>query len=62
MFFDPFFRLVDASRNDEAREAAIGYDAVGRLLFVVHAEFEDEYIRRISARKATPQERKDHDS
>jgi uncharacterized DUF497 family protein len=62
VFFDPFFRLVDASRNDEAREAAIGYDSVGRLLFVVHVEFEDEYIRLISARKATPQERKDHDS
>jgi uncharacterized DUF497 family protein len=62
VFFDPFFRLVDASRKDEARHAAIGYDTVGRLLFVVHIEFESEHIRIISARKATPQERKDHDS
>ena len=62
VFFDPFFRLVDASRNDEARDAAIGYDSFGRLLFVVHIEFEGEYIRIISARKATLQERKDHDS
>jgi uncharacterized protein len=62
VFFDPFFRLVDASRNDEARDAAIGYDSLGRLLFVVHIEFEGEHIRIISARKATPQEREDHDS
>jgi uncharacterized DUF497 family protein len=34
VFFDPFFQIVDASRNDEARDAAIGYDAQGRLLFV----------------------------
>lgn len=62
VFFDPFFRLVDASRNDEARDAVIGYDTAGRLLFVVHVEFEGDYIRIISARKATPKERKDHDS
>lgn len=62
VFFDPFLRLVDASRNDEARDAAIGYDTAGRLLFVVHIAFEGETIRLISARKATPQERRDHDS
>jgi uncharacterized protein len=62
VFFDPFFRLVDASRNDEARDAAIGYDTLSRLLFVVHIEFDGEFIRIISARKATLQERKDHDS
>lgn len=41
-FFNPFFRLVDAERNAEARDAAIGYDTQGRLLFVVHIEIEDE--------------------
>ena len=61
-FFDPFFRLVDAERNAEARDAAIGYDTQGRLLFVVHVEIEDEYVRIISARKATREERKNHDS
>lgn len=61
-FFDPFFRLVDATRNDEARDAIIGFDALGRLLFVVHIEVEGEYIRIISARQATSQERKDYDS
>ena len=61
-FFDPFFRLVDASRNDEARCAIIGYDSESQLLFVVHIELEDESIRIISARKASARERKDYDS
>jgi uncharacterized DUF497 family protein len=60
-FFDPFFKLVDAGRNDEARDAVIGYDPLGRLLFVVHIEIEGEYIRIISARKATTSERNDYD-
>ena len=62
VFFDPFFRLVDASRNDEARDAVIGCDARGQLLYVVHIEFEGEAVRIISARKATRKEIKDHDS
>lgn len=62
VFFDPLFRLIDASRNDEARDAIIGYDTKSRLLYVVHIVFEDQFIRIISARKATPQERKNHDS
>jgi len=62
VFFDPLFRLLDASRNNESRDAIIGYDTKERLLFVVHIEFETEFIRIISARKATPQERRDHDS
>lgn len=40
VFFDPFFRLVDASRNDESRDAVIGRDEQGRLLYVVHVEVE----------------------
>lgn len=55
-FFDPFFRLVDASRNDEAREAILGYDAAGRLLFVVHVEIDADRVRIISARRATQAE------
>src|SRR3989304_4978038 len=42
VFFDPLFRLVDASGEYQAREAAIGYDFTGRLLFVVHVEIEGE--------------------
>lgn len=60
-FFDPFFKLVDAGRQQEARDAVIGYDELGRLLFVVHIEIEGEFIRLISARKATVTERNDYD-
>lgn len=56
-FFDPFLRVVDADRNEEARDAVIGMDASSWLLFVVHIQQEDEYIRLISARKATREER-----
>jgi uncharacterized DUF497 family protein len=60
-FFDPFFKLVDAQRNDESRDAVLGYDKQGRLLFVVHIEIENELIRIISARKATSTERNEYD-
>ena len=38
-FFDPFLKVVDASRNDEARDAIIGMDKQWNLLFVVHIAF-----------------------
>ena len=60
-FFDPFLKLVDAGRNDESRDAVIGYDEYGRLLYVVHIEIESEFIRLISARKATMTERNVYD-
>ena len=56
VFADPLFVLVDAARSDEARDAAIGFDSLGRLLYVVHIEFEDSHIRLISARRAEPHE------
>jgi uncharacterized protein len=56
-FFDIDFRLTDASRNDEARDALIGHDFADTLLFIVHIEFESDCIRLISARRATSQER-----
>ena len=56
VFGDPFLVLVEASRNDEAREAAIGFDAMGRLLYVVHIEIECAAIRIVSARRADPHE------
>jgi len=61
VFFDPFFRLADASRRDEARDAVLGFDASSRLLFVVHVELAGETIRLISARRATHEERKHYD-
>jgi uncharacterized protein len=56
-FFDPFLKLVDASRHEEARGAILGMDTRWNLLFVVHIELEDDAIRIISARKATRRER-----
>ncbi|WP_404783338.1 BrnT family toxin [Altericista sp. CCNU0014] len=61
-FFDPFLILVDASRNDEARDAVIGLDARWNLLYVVHIEQDVESIRIISARKATRQERAEYEN
>ncbi|MFB2982609.1 BrnT family toxin [Microseira sp. BLCC-F43] len=61
-FFDPFLVVVDASRNDEARDAIIGLDRRWNLLYVVHIEGEDDMIRIISARKATRQEREYYES
>lgn len=60
-FFDPLLKLVNAERNDESRDALIGYDEFGRLLYMVHIEIEIESIRLISARKATMTERNVYD-
>lgn len=56
VFNDPLFILVDASRNDESRDAAIGFDVGGKLLYIVHIEFDGSHIRIISARRAEPEE------
>ncbi len=56
VFADPLFVLVDASRSEEAHYAAIGFDLVGRLLYVVHLEIEDSFVRIISARRAEIEE------
>lgn len=56
VFMDPLLVLTDASRNDEARDAVIGFDQLGRLLFVVHIEFDGDCIRIISVRPAEPVE------
>ena len=46
------FVLTRASPNDEAREAAVGFDAVGRSLNAVHIEIDGDTIRIISATRA----------
>ena len=56
-FFDPFLVVVDASRNDEERDAVIGLDKRWNLLYVVYVERENDVIRIISAIKATRKER-----
>jgi uncharacterized protein len=62
IFFDPFLVVVDASRNEEARDAVIGLDARWNLLCMVHIEREENVIRIISARKATFQERAEYEN
>jgi uncharacterized protein len=56
------FYVVDASRNEEARDAVIGLDTRWNLLYVVHIEREENVIRIISARKATRQERAEYEN
>jgi len=60
-FFDPFLKVVDASREEEARDAVIGMDRQGRLLFVVQVAFEEQAIRIISACTATREERRHYE-
>ncbi len=62
IFFDPFVTWVDASRDDDQRDRAIGADFDFRVLFVVHLVFEEDYIRIISAKKAEPMERKRYEN
>ncbi|NOT17308.1 MAG: BrnT family toxin [Sulfuriferula sp.] len=61
VLFDPLFELLEADRNDEVRDALIGYDVSGKLLFVVHIDVEGEFFRLISARRATNEERVNHE-
>ena len=61
VFFDPFFKVVDASPETEARDAVIGMDTDWNLLYVIHIGFEDDCIRIISARKATRYERQHYE-
>jgi uncharacterized protein len=58
VFFDPFVRLVDATAEDEAREAVIGLTEDWTLLAVVHVARTRGVIRIISARRATRAERR----
>jgi len=61
VFDDPLFVLREASRNEEPRDAAIGFSSIGRLLTVVHIEFDGKSIRIISAWRASPVEEEFYD-
>jgi hypothetical protein len=62
VFFDPFVRVVDASDDKESRDAAIGLTEDWNLLYVVHIVHHENIIRIISARLATPSERRDYEN
>lgn len=61
-FFDPFLKVIEASQRGEYREAVLGRDERGVILFVVHVDLSEDGIRLISARKATKKEREDYES
>lgn len=54
-------RYDDAHSQEEERYIVLGRSSTGRLLVVVHAERRGR-IRIISARRATPRERRDHET
>lgn len=49
---------IEDTRHVEQRFVTIGADILGRILVVVYAYSDEEEIRLISARKATPKERR----
>ena len=58
IFYDPIaLEIEEQLVDDEHRFVSVGSDSIGRILIVVYAYREDS-IRIISARKATPRERK----
>ncbi|AKC87301.1 BrnT family toxin [Pseudoxanthomonas suwonensis] len=61
-FFDPFARVVDASRHQQDRDKLIGYLDDKRLVAVVHLELDGDAYRIISAWPATTEERAYYDS
>jgi len=62
VFYDPFSGTFDDPEHSvgERRFITVGYSARGRLLVVSHTE-RGEVLRIISARLATPRERKRHE-
>ncbi len=57
VFFDPFYQTGDASTAKEKRDYIIGYSFSEKLFLVVFVE-RGKSTRIISARAATPTERK----
>jgi uncharacterized DUF497 family protein len=55
---DPIAVTIEDTRHAEERFVTVGADILGRVLVVVYAYSGEEEIRLISARKATPKERR----
>jgi hypothetical protein len=61
VLFDPLALTLDYQDVDrEKRFVTVGSDAIGRIIVTVYA-YRDDTIRLISARKATPTERKQYE-
>jgi uncharacterized protein len=52
--------MIDPSSDDEERWITIGTDPVGRTLVVIYT-WRGEHVRLISARRATPRERRSYE-
>jgi len=55
---DPMAVTIEDTRHGEQRFVTIGADLLGRVLVVVYAYSAKEEIRLISARRASPKERR----
>ena len=61
VLFDPMaLTLEEQSVSGEQRFVTLGADAIGRIVIVVYTE-KHERIRLISARRATPSERRQYE-
>jgi len=61
VLFDPFaLTLEEHVVATEQRYVTVGFDAVGRIITIVYS-YRADTIRLISARKATPTERKQYE-
>jgi uncharacterized DUF497 family protein len=58
---DPMAVTLEDTRHDEQRFVTVGSDILGRILVVVYAYSGEEEIRLISARRATPKERRSYE-
>jgi len=57
---DPFAVTIEDDSSEEERFVTIGSDVLGRILVVAYA-LKGAHIRMISARKATPRERREYE-
>jgi uncharacterized DUF497 family protein len=55
---DPMAITIEDTRHGEQRFVTGGSDLMGRILVIVYAYSGEEEIRLISARRATPKERR----
>ena len=61
-FFDPFVHHLESEhREDEVRETLIGLTVRWQLLCVLYVERRGDRFRLISARHATPPERRNYE-
>jgi hypothetical protein len=62
VFFDPFVKVTESmSEEGEMRDAAIGLTEDWTLLIVIDLLRRESFLRLISARPATPSERREYE-